>query len=599
MIKVFDAYGREMYLTREDWRTKVLPGSIENGWNNPDQLYAIILQSLEDGFRQDVLKAAKHLFKTDPQRVRATCLWGIVLKEEGRLDEAERVFHDYIQKNGEDGVILTNLAKVHAERKEDSKVSEILWHALELDPNQENGLGWYWALVRETNGETAGTEALQRIASLPGSWRAQLWLARQSLESKNLEQALSLYQQALAHAPRPVPAALLMQISGDLGNHAHLPEILNVVEPLFDASLHGVQVGNNLIKAHVDLGQFDAAQNILDHLYVQKRPDWAPTLKYWDTEIAKSRVALSNATPISPASMGMVGIEGPIWLKPSSPPTAIFPVKSTKTPSVCILGATVGLATNSKRSEVQMADAPGRMSRALPLFLAEQVDFKSLAHVQTLFPWIEGEHQAFVISSQPWSPEEVSTYARQGSIKSDYVVITHLLTQQDPWKIELRLVRTIDAKLLASLDVSFSWEHPEYAIPDLARQLLSLLAQHAEVDIVTPPAAYQVPEASLFPHYLLRLEQLLAVRCATMDGASSSLNGERDIVDCNLLLCLDCPSNVPVRILLAQTLLTLKTVRPLIPSEYKDKIMRLQKEKSLAEPAHSILQRMFDEALGV
>ena len=54
-----------------------------------------------------------------------------------------------------------------------------------------------------------------------------------------------------------------------------------------------------------------------------------------------------------------------------------------------------------------------------------------------------------------------------------------------------------------------------------------------------------MPDVVYLANYLLRLEQLLAVRCAGMDGVSPAfLNGEREIIDGNLQLCLWCPDNV-------------------------------------------------------
>lgn len=94
--------------------------------------------------------------------------------EEDRLDEAEKVFRDFISKYGEEGVVLTNLAKVYARRKDNAKVEELLWHALEVDPNQDNALGWYEVIHRERAGGEAGIAALRRIAALPGSWRCRL-----------------------------------------------------------------------------------------------------------------------------------------------------------------------------------------------------------------------------------------------------------------------------------------------------------------------------------------------------------------------------------------------------------------------------------------
>src|ERR1041385_6714935 len=102
MIRVYDKYGRELFITKEEWRKNVLPGTIQSQWNNPEQLYGIILDSLNDGFRTDVVDAARQLYKIDPQPVRGACVWGIVLMEEGRLDEAEKVFRDFISRHGED-----------------------------------------------------------------------------------------------------------------------------------------------------------------------------------------------------------------------------------------------------------------------------------------------------------------------------------------------------------------------------------------------------------------------------------------------------------------------------------------------------------------
>ena len=128
--------------------------------------------------------------------------------------------------------------------------------------------------------------------------------------------------------------------------------------------------------------------------------------------------------------------------------------------------------------------------------------------------------------------------------------------------------------------------------------MLTLLTRHAEVEVQTPSPLYQVPVGANFPYYLLRLEQLLALRCSGMDGVPSGfLSGEREIIDGNLQLCLACPENVGVRILLVQTLLAMKKPRPDIPPEFKDKVTSLQKEHPQREPAHGVVQRMLNEVL--
>jgi tetratricopeptide (TPR) repeat protein len=598
LVQVFDAYGREMFMTKEAWRTNVLPASLQSNWNNPDQLFAIILGALKDGLRAEVIAAAEQLYKIDPQADRSTCIWGIILKDEGRLEEAEKVFRDYLAKHGENGSVLTNLAKVYAQRKEDAKAEETLWHALEVDPNQNNGLGWYELIHRERSGAEAGQDALQRVAALPMSWRAQLWLARAALQSRDLDLALALYQEALDRAPKPVPEDLLTQMSGNLGNAGHLPEVLKLTGPHFVADIHGLQVGNNLIKAHLDLAQFEAARKILDQLYALKRMDWQKALSYWDTEIAKARTAIAAPDPKKSLQMAMLMIEGPVWLKPFSPAAELFPAHGGDRIGVAFVGGTAEIPTNSKRMKHQLADARGRMSRVVPLFLAEHVAFHSNGQAQTLIPWVASDPAGFLFGGVRWADDDAANYARQGEIKSDYVVITHLLPNADPWRVELRLVRTIDGKCLGQLAGAVA--KPETGLPEIARQLLALLATEAELTIYPPPPDYQVPGAPHFGDYLLRLEQLMAIRCAGMEGVKRNfLSGEREIINGNLQLCLAHPQNVCTRILLAQTLAAMKRVRPDILPEFKEKIALLQNEKPLPEPAQGVVQRIIHETLAI
>ncbi len=174
LIRVYDQYGQELLITKKQWRTDILPGAIKSNRDKPTELYHVIVGALNDGFRSDVIAAASQLYRIDPERVRSTCLWGIILTEENRLDEAESVFLDFGARHGDDGYVLTNLAKVYAKRNNHSKAEETLWHALAIDPNQENGLVWYQGNHHQRSGEEAGHEALRRIAALPLSWRATL-----------------------------------------------------------------------------------------------------------------------------------------------------------------------------------------------------------------------------------------------------------------------------------------------------------------------------------------------------------------------------------------------------------------------------------------
>lgn len=290
MILAYDADGREIRVTREQWRDNVLPGAIQQDWNDADRLAGLIIQSLNDGFIDEMARPAERLVELDRNAERAVVLQAIVYMKQGRLDDSERVLQTFCVQHGETGIVLTNLAKVHAERDDEARALDTLWHALQLDPNQDNGLGWFEAIHRDVGGDTAGIAAMRKVAGLPGSWRAQLWLARGELGSHNYAGALALYREALSRVGQPAPADLLMQMSGDLGNAGRIADILELAGPQFQVHAHGLQVGNNLIKANLHMGRLDDAQRILDELRAQNRPDWGENLAYWDKELTQARL---------------------------------------------------------------------------------------------------------------------------------------------------------------------------------------------------------------------------------------------------------------------------------------------------------------------
>jgi tetratricopeptide (TPR) repeat protein len=597
MIRVFDGYGRELYITREQWRTQVLIPQLEKSREQPDTLYQTILQSLHDGFLDDIVEATEHLAQIDPIPERGATLLSIVYLKKQRLDEAERVLREFIARHGETGIILTNLAKIHAARQDDAQTHTTLWRALELDPNQDNALAWFESLEREKNSPAAGLAALRRIATLPGSWRARLWLAKEALDRRQLDEALSLYRDALAMAGSPAPADLLTQMSGDLGNAAHLPELLALTEPHFRADLHGIQVGNNLLKANLDLARFETVRQLLDQLYAQKRPDWKPTLDYWESELAKARLSTVATAPDGHLEIAMLHGDGPVWLPPASPASELFPAATTDEPlRVAFLGCTGEKPMSEKTIEATFADAPGRLSRALPLFLAEHTFFNGNAKVRPLVAWARGEPSAFIFCAAPWKEDDAAQQARRLDPPADYIVITHLKVTEEPWRAELRLIRTIDAQLLGSATAEFSLRDPEQPLRRLADEMLGLLHEHAGLEPATPPPHYTVPHGAAFGHYLIRLEQLLSVRCYTADpSASNELHGEREIIDGDIELCLLQPANVVPRLLLAQTLKRLGKIRPEVVAEYRDKIALLEKQHPLPPPAGGIVHRLFSE----
>ncbi len=286
LIHIVNENGVRMSIPKAQWRERILPKQLKQYWDEPRQLYLVILDALKDGFRSDILEAAEHLYSIDSSSVEATCIWGIALMEEKRFDEAEKIFLEHQAKCGEVGVVLTNLAKVYSYRDDDEpKVEKILWRSLEVDPNQENGMSWYCSIQRERFGEAGWQEALREIASLRGCWRAPLWLAQEQLNLNHLDRAMEYYRKVLAQVAPEVPEDVMIQISGDLGPRGFLNELLELIDPYFDPNSHGIGVGNNLIKANLAQGRKENARRIHQQLVSMKRPEWTEALNFWNSEL--------------------------------------------------------------------------------------------------------------------------------------------------------------------------------------------------------------------------------------------------------------------------------------------------------------------------
>lgn len=578
-IRVYDKYGRELLIARAEW-IKLLKDNLRQVWEKPDDLASHIIQALQDGFASEVEKAARQLQRIDPDKERGCTLLAVVCLQTNQPKQAQEVLLDHIRRHGESGVILTNLAKAQSALGEEAQSLATLWHALELDPNQDNGMGWYEVIHREKGGEQAGLDALRRIAALPGSWRAQLWIARHELTQGQLDRALSLYQQALERAPQPVPCDLLMQMSGDLGNAGHLLPLLDLTAPRFDVQHHGLQVGNNLIKAAIDTGQLDLARELLDQLQAQQRPDWRDNLGFWESELQQARLAVTDPVPQAKLKCAMLTLQGPLWLPEDHPIRSRFPGKSDDAPHIVLLGSSFESPHALREVKMGPSNNPGRYSRALPLLLGEHLALCSPARATALIPWILNGDGGFLVAGKAYDDEYLIGQARQatmdGAHPADYVLYSHLIVQGENLTLVLRLLRCIDGKCLAESRHPF----PELGFHKVAADVLEWLALvlEREAEIVLESNSPTLEDSEL-DHYLMRLEQALAVNCSTMkEGNAEFLSNPAEILDGMLHLCLQNPQHLPSRMLLLRSLRKLRKAKPTLTAAMRPKVESLFEE---------------------
>jgi hypothetical protein len=260
-ITAYDAQGRELQISRNEWREKMFLPTLQQAWDDADELYRQILTGINDGFAADLPAAGERLVAIDTNVDRSHTTLGIVHLTNGQLDAAEATLRAGMAKAGETGALLTNLAKVQAERGDEELSEQTLWQAVQKEPNLENGLMWWATIQREKHGEAAYLEALRTAAALPGSWCAQLWLARHHLEQQEVEAAAALYAGVLAAGN--FDGQTLMTISSNLGAAGQLQLMLDLVYPAYDMQRDDPRTGLNLLRACLELGRIDQGRALL------------------------------------------------------------------------------------------------------------------------------------------------------------------------------------------------------------------------------------------------------------------------------------------------------------------------------------------------
>jgi|GEM_PF-175596 len=264
---------------------------------------------------------------------------------------------------------------------------------------------------------TVAEQPINGTVAMGGSVKPLLVEARAQLDAKNTQAAIAIYQKLLAEGSSPERAAeaggagsvavradVLVTISGDLGSTGHLREITELVGPCYDAQKHGPATGLNLLQAYIALRNVDAAQHILDLLFGLGRPELEERLHGFSNAIAElmaqgqfapnapaspsvgpgemaSDEAPTSASPTNAAAIHLVTISKPIWSYGLEDALGeLFPVRDAQKGVRRV--AFAQLALPSLEAPEKLAAQPeaelGRLSRAIPLWLAETFSYSPL-----------------------------------------------------------------------------------------------------------------------------------------------------------------------------------------------------------------------------
>ena len=572
-IRVYDQFGRKVDIGREAWRKDVLLPSLQANRNNPDALYELVAVALNDDFAADVIEYARLLADGPSQPQRGALVLSTALLQLRDFAGAREVLERAITRFGENAYLLANLARAYAAGGDEARAQALIWHALELEPNEQGALNWMISNATAKGGPESLLAAYLRAAALPGSWRAQLWLARYALERGDVGEATRLYEEALGRA-KPVPADLLMQLSGDLGNRGQTDLLLRLTQPHFDVAEHGLFVGNNLLRAYVELGMFAEARKLLEQLYAQQRPDWREHLIHWEQKLDDAQKRYGEVT--TPLEVVVMKLDQPVWARGVLGFDSVLPAKTKASPLIhFVCGSGEGVEDTGSKVISQPTNDLGRIARAIPMFLTEELYLRTNARTAFLLPWMK--QGGFILSAKPWTRD----FLPPDHAPPDVIVFLHVDARATPWRLHVRVEsqhRSDAAAFEHRFDLKTAGHDALTMLYDLIPRLTTLLALRREES----NSALGTPPAELLPAYLAAIEQALAIGLAARQSDGESfLHQERSIFDHLFDVALQGEQLLRPRMLLVNALENQTRRRPDIAREYLEKLTLLQQRHPL------------------
>jgi len=294
----------------------------------------------------------------------------------------------------------------------------------------------------------AATESTVTEGQAAANVVARVAAAREKLQAKDLPGALAIYEELLAVAGDR--ADVLVAISGDLGAHGHIGEIIELVAPRYDADRHGSAAGLNLLQAYLVTRNADAAQHVLDILFALNRPELEERLHGFSNAIAE--LIHERHAPLDPGAVaevtavpkvGLITISKPIWFYGLEAMVAqVLPSQAGKMRRIAFAQLAVpGAYENLGEALEKPEDELGRLSRALPLWLAETFYFSTayapLAAVGVMNR--PGRPAQAMIFATEWTAENLRQLIDTTDGGLDYIIAGALRAVSAGYELVLRV----------------------------------------------------------------------------------------------------------------------------------------------------------------
>ena len=253
MAMAFDQDGNPIQIPLDEWRDQVLPRMLEETWGDPNLLYGVVTLAADNGLASEVIEAVERAAEMDDHVERAAVMRAVIYFRADRIDDAEKILDEYLAQEARTPSTLATLARIRQKKGDNEGFENLLGESLQMDPNQDQALAWWADHHRDAYGEERETEALQKIAKHEGAWLPLIYLANKALRSGDKFGGIDIYKNAIEVSNYHKDA--LTVAAGDMLQHGHLIEMIDIIEPIYDSEVHGPNPGWSLVKGYLQTGQ--------------------------------------------------------------------------------------------------------------------------------------------------------------------------------------------------------------------------------------------------------------------------------------------------------------------------------------------------------
>lgn len=300
IINFDDTTGRTVSMTRAELRDRYIPDQLQSHWHDAEGLARIAQIATGAGLPASALEITARLIIIDRNPVRGVALHADALRHAGRLDDAREVCLKFESSFGDAGSVLYVLAHIEEDLGNDDAMREIIWRAVQADPNTAVVLDW-WIRVEIQQTSTTIDECLRRASQIEQAWLPLLRAAR-ARDAASGADAAAVYGEILKRGGHE--SKVLLSVIGDLGIAGQFDTIVDTVVPWYSPSRHESLVGLSLLQACIDAKRFRDADSVLIRLGTDSDPETRAEVKALATQLDALRsVDIARSTrPVSIAT---------------------------------------------------------------------------------------------------------------------------------------------------------------------------------------------------------------------------------------------------------------------------------------------------------